>query len=54
MSTKQRHPAVRRSEQSRKWLIRLSKVKRVPHHTRNWWKAWCKRIEKELEDADGT
>lgn len=47
MSTKQIHPHVRYSEQCRKELLRKSSGKRIPHHTRNWWKAWLRGYKAE-------
>lgn len=41
------HKYVRESEQDRKKLLRQSSGKRIPHHTRKWWKAWHKRWESE-------
>ena len=43
MGTNELHPMVRRAEQHRKKLLRRHKNnKKIPHHTRKWWKAWHK------------
>lgn len=43
MGTNEIHPKVRRVEQYRKKLLRSRKSnKKIPHHTRKWWKAWNK------------
>ena len=42
------HKHIRKSEQSRKKLLRQSGGKRIPHHTRKWWKAWNKTFIAEL------
>ena len=47
------HKYVREAEQDRKKLLRQSSGKKIPHHTRKWWKAWHKRWKSEyLKGSD--
>lgn len=41
------HKYVRESNQYRKKFLRKSSGKRIPHHTRKWWKVWLRRWESE-------
>lgn len=46
------HKHIRKSEQDIKKLLRKSSGKKIPHHTRKWWKAWHRRWESEHLEQD--
>lgn len=42
IKTNKIHPYARRVQQCRKKLMRSCGSRKVPHHSRKWWKAWEK------------
>ena len=41
MGTNEKHPHARREQQCKKMLLRACR-KKMPHHSRKWWRAWVK------------